>query len=90
LILMLLGLLGFGYVAVVLTDSRFDLLLAAIGAYRTDELYERLVTEQVYADEPVRDSQRGRSGSVPGTAGTSPQNAGVRDARTRRRPRAAP
>lgn len=47
------GLGGFGYVAVVLTDSRFDLLLAVLGAHRTDELHGRLVTDQVYGDEPV-------------------------------------
>ncbi|GAA2779937.1 hypothetical protein [Saccharopolyspora taberi] len=49
--LVLGGLVGFGYVAVVLTDSRFDLLLAIIGAHRTDELHGRLVTEQIYGED---------------------------------------
>ncbi|SDQ70125.1 hypothetical protein [Actinopolyspora saharensis] len=35
--LVLLGLLLFGYVVVRLTDSRFDLLLAALGAHRAEE-----------------------------------------------------
>ncbi|GAB3275716.1 hypothetical protein [Parasphingorhabdus pacifica] len=47
------GLGGFGYVTVVLTDSRFDLLLAVLGAHRTDELHGRLVTDQIYGEEPV-------------------------------------
>lgn len=47
------GLGGFGYVAVVLTDSRFDLLLAVLGAHRTDELHGRLITDQIYGDEPA-------------------------------------
>lgn len=47
------GLAGFVAVAVMLTDSRFDLLLAVIGAHRTDELHGRLVTEAIYGrDEP--------------------------------------
>jgi hypothetical protein len=49
------GLVGFGYVAVALTDSRFDLLLAVLGAHRTDELHGRLVTEQIYGDDPPAD-----------------------------------
>ncbi|MEV0704386.1 hypothetical protein AB0I53_41620 [Saccharopolyspora sp. NPDC050389] len=49
------GLAGFCYVAVALTDSRFDLLLAVLGAHRTDELHGRLVTEQVYGDDPPSD-----------------------------------
>ncbi|MBB5155539.1 hypothetical protein [Saccharopolyspora phatthalungensis] len=49
------GLAGFCYVAVALTDSRFDLLLAVLGAHRTDELHGRLVTEQVYGDDPPAD-----------------------------------
>ncbi|MGP4018269.1 hypothetical protein [Saccharopolyspora sp. 5N708] len=49
------GLAGFGYVSVALTDSRFDLLLAVLGAHRTDELHGRLVTEQVYGDDPPAD-----------------------------------
>ncbi|MEU6269290.1 hypothetical protein [Saccharopolyspora shandongensis] len=49
------GLAGFCYVAVTLTDSRFDLLLAVLGAHRTDELHGRLVTEQVYGDDPPSD-----------------------------------
>lgn len=47
------GLAGFGYVAVVLTDNRFDLLLAVLGAHRTDELHGRLVTDALYGDESV-------------------------------------
>ncbi|WP_211210180.1 hypothetical protein [Actinopolyspora halophila] len=38
--LVLLGLLLFGYVVVRLTDSRFDLLLAALGAHRVEERHE--------------------------------------------------
>ncbi|MCI2419188.1 hypothetical protein MOQ72_17215 [Saccharopolyspora sp. K220] len=49
------GLAGFGYVAVALTDSRFDLLLAVLGAHRTDELHGRLVTEQVYGEDSPAD-----------------------------------
>lgn len=49
------GFAGFGYVAVVLTDSRFDLLLAVLGAHRTDELHARVVTSQIYGDEPEWD-----------------------------------
>ncbi|GAA0518966.1 hypothetical protein GCM10011581_08780 [Saccharopolyspora subtropica] len=49
------GLAGFCYVAVALTDSRFDLLLAVLGAHRTDELHARLVTEQIYGDDPTPD-----------------------------------
>jgi hypothetical protein len=52
-VLVLGGLVGFGYVAVVLTDSRFDMLLAVLGAHRTDELYEWLVTEKVYGEDPA-------------------------------------
>jgi hypothetical protein len=55
------GLGGFGYVAVALTDSRFDLLLAVIGAHRTDELHGRLVTDQVYGDDPVADEDEADS-----------------------------
>jgi hypothetical protein len=55
-ILVLGGLVGFGSVTLVLTDSRFDLLLAVLGAHRTDELRERLVTEQLYGDGPPRDA----------------------------------
>lgn len=49
-ILVLCGLVGFGSATLVLTDSRFDVLLAVLGAHRTDELHDRLVTEQVYGD----------------------------------------
>ncbi|MGI8307764.1 hypothetical protein [Saccharopolyspora sp. ASAGF58] len=49
------GLAGFCYVAVALTDSRFDLLLAVLGAHHTDELHGRLVTEQIYGDDPPAD-----------------------------------
>lgn len=45
------GFAGFGYVAILLTDSRFDLLLAVLGAHRIDELHSRLVTDEVYGDE---------------------------------------
>ncbi|MFC7340786.1 hypothetical protein [Saccharopolyspora griseoalba] len=45
------GLAGFGWVAVALTDSRFDLLMAVLGAHRTDELHGRLLTEQIYGEE---------------------------------------
>jgi len=55
------GLGGFGYVAVVLTDSRFDLLLAVLGAHRTDELHGLLVTEQVYGEDPVQESAENES-----------------------------
>jgi hypothetical protein len=51
--LVFVGLAGFGYVAVVLTDSRFDLLLAVLGAHRTDELHGRLVTDQIYGADPA-------------------------------------
>lgn len=54
--LVFVGLTGFCYVAVVLTDSRFDLLLAVLGAHRTDELHSRLVTDQIYGDDPVAES----------------------------------
>ncbi|GAA4829202.1 hypothetical protein [Saccharopolyspora rosea] len=56
------GLGGFCYVAVALTDSRFDLLLAVLGAHRTDELHGRLVTDQIYGDDTGTDP-------VPGTRG---------------------
>ncbi|QUH04485.1 hypothetical protein HUO13_30230 [Saccharopolyspora erythraea] len=55
--LVLGGLVGFGYVAVVLTDSRFDLLLAVLGAHRTDELHGRLVTDQIYGEEKPESQQ---------------------------------
>ncbi|RCW39829.1 hypothetical protein DFQ14_11493 [Halopolyspora algeriensis] len=45
------GLGGFCYVAVALTDNRFDLLIAVLGAHRIDELHGRLVTESLYGDE---------------------------------------
>ncbi|MBQ6644821.1 MAG: hypothetical protein IJH84_27885 [Saccharopolyspora sp.] len=51
------GLIGFAYVAVVLTDHRFDLLLAVLGAHRTDELHGVLLAEQLYGAEPA-DSQQ--------------------------------
>lgn len=57
--LVFVGLAGFGYVAVVLTDSRFDLLLAVLGAHRTDELHGRLVTDAIYGDEPAPDPEQG-------------------------------
>lgn len=52
--LVLAGFAGFGYVTTVLTDSRFDLLLAVLGAHRTDELHARLLTDQVYGEEQDR------------------------------------
>ena len=48
------GLAGFGTVAVMLTDNRFDLLLAVLGAHRTDELHGRLVTHAIYGDDTPR------------------------------------
>lgn len=45
------GMGGFCYVAVTLTNSRFDLLMAVLGAHRTDELHSRLITEQIYGEE---------------------------------------
>lgn len=45
------GMGGFCYVAVSLTSSRFDLLMAVLGAHRTDELHSKLVTEQIYGEE---------------------------------------
>ncbi|MBA8823274.1 hypothetical protein FHX42_000603 [Saccharopolyspora lacisalsi] len=50
-VLVLAGMAGFGFVTVVLTDNRFDLLMAVIGAHRTDELHGQLVAEEVYEDE---------------------------------------
>ncbi|MBE9374361.1 hypothetical protein IQ251_07850 [Saccharopolyspora sp. HNM0983] len=50
-VLIFAGIAGFGYAVVALTDSRFDLLLAVLGAHRTDELRSRLVTEQLYGEE---------------------------------------
>jgi hypothetical protein len=61
-VLVLGGLVGFAYVAVVLTDSRFDVLLAVLGAHRTDELYESLVTERVYGEERALDGPSGEDG----------------------------
>lgn len=52
-VLVLCGMIGFGFAALILTDSRFDLLLAILGAHRTDELHERLVTEQIYGGLPL-------------------------------------
>ncbi len=52
--LVLTGLAGFGSVVIVLTDSRFDLLLAVLGAHRTDELHDRLVTDELYGDAHTR------------------------------------
>lgn len=45
------GMGGFCYVAVTLTSNRFDLLMAVLGAHRTDELHSKLITEQIYGDE---------------------------------------
>lgn len=50
-LLVLGGLIGFGYVATVLTDHRFDLLLAVLGAHRTDELHGLLMADSLYGDE---------------------------------------
>jgi hypothetical protein len=52
------GLAGFGWVAVALTDSRFDLLMAVLGAHRTDELHGRLLTEQIYGEELAQVDER--------------------------------
>ncbi|GAB2666791.1 hypothetical protein GCM10027271_27770 [Saccharopolyspora gloriosae] len=49
--LVLGGLAGFAYVAIVLTDHRFDLLLAVLGAHRTDELHGRLLNDELYGAE---------------------------------------
>ena len=57
------GLAGFGYVAVALTDSRFDLLLAVLGAHRTDELHGRLVTDQIYGDDPAAETYEDSAGN---------------------------
>lgn len=51
--LVLSGLAGFAYVSIVLTDHRFDLLLAVLGAHRTDELHGRLLTDELYGVEAV-------------------------------------
>lgn len=53
------GLGGFVSVTVMLTDSRFDLLLAVLGAHRIDELHGRLVTEDIYGDEQSVDNSEG-------------------------------
>ncbi len=50
-VLVLTGMAGFGFATVVLTDNRFDLLMAILGAHRTDELHGQLVAEEVYEDE---------------------------------------
>ncbi len=47
------GLVGFATVAVLLTDNRFDLLLAVLGAHRTDELHRNLVTHAIYGETPT-------------------------------------
>ena len=49
--LVLAGLVGFGYVAVTLTDNRFDLLLAVLGAHSSDELRGALDPEQVHHEQ---------------------------------------
>lgn len=59
------GLVGFAYVAVVLTDSRFDLLLAVLGAHRTDELHGRLMTDQIYGVDPISDTGDTKSTPAP-------------------------
>ncbi|MFR9731281.1 hypothetical protein ACL03H_18795 [Saccharopolyspora sp. MS10] len=52
-VLVLGGLGGFAHVAIVLSDHRFDLLLAVLGAHRTDELHDRLLGDELYgADHP--------------------------------------
>ena len=79
------GLGGFCYVAVALTDSRFDLLLAVLGAHRTDELHGRLVTDQIYGEDAGADpGTRGRfiaTGDVTARSGqgTSGQRSRVTD-----------
>ena len=51
--LVLTGLAGFAAATVVLTDNRFDLLLAVLGAHRTDELHRHLLAEQIYGADPA-------------------------------------
>lgn len=48
---------GFGYATVTLADSRFDLLLAVLGAHRTDELHAQLVTDRIYGPEQVSEGE---------------------------------
>ncbi len=81
--LVFLGLVGFCYVSVALSDSRFDLLLAVLGAHRTDELHERLVTEQIYGDEG------GAEPDQPATSSTEPAASEVKQEHTRHTPRPA-
>lgn len=50
-LLVFLGLVGFAYVATVLTDHCFDLLLAVLGAHRTDELHGLLMADSLYGAE---------------------------------------
>lgn len=62
--LIFVGLAGFLSVTVILTDNRFDLVLAVVGAHRTDELLEQLSVESRNSGdmEPERrpESRRGR------------------------------
>lgn len=72
-ILVLGGMVGFGSATLVLADSRFDLLLAVLGAHRTDELHDHLVTEQLYGDGSPREpldavATCGRSAQESGSA----------------------
>lgn len=59
------GLAGFGYVVVTLTDSRFDLLLAVLGAHRTDEVRSALLTEQLYGEERTAEQEAARAVPAP-------------------------
>ena len=58
-VLVLGGLGGFAYVAIVLTDHRFDLLLAVLGAHRTDELHDRLLADELYGASGAEDEAPG-------------------------------
>lgn len=64
----LAGLVAFGVVVVRLTDSRFDLLLAVLGAHRTDELHERLMDHEMYGEERAGRTSTGQECSSPAEA----------------------
>ncbi|WP_243792877.1 hypothetical protein [Saccharopolyspora gloriosae] len=74
--LVLGGLAGFAYVAIVLTDHRFDLLLAVLGAHRTDELNDRLLTDELYGTETA---EKGHAANEPGDAAAAKEAAGRRE-----------
>ncbi|MCA1228201.1 hypothetical protein [Saccharopolyspora sp. 6M] len=56
-VLVLGGLGGFAHVAIVLTDHRFDLLLAVLGAHRTDQLHDRLLADELYGSGTSEDER---------------------------------